>query len=175
MFVLLLKIRVLLTLLLTLPPLTGMLSHKPQTMWLEVSANFLDLNNLVFFQTTSTVLNVSGLQPGTSYFWQIQSICTGNPQPNSLFTAVDTFTTVLNAPKTSTEGFVIRIYPNPANNYVKVEKGANDVFEVYDAMGRKIISTTDFVVDVTILQKGVYYWRVIGDSSQSGGALEIMR
>ena len=58
------------------------------------------------------------------------------------------------------------VYPNPANTYVVVEGSDIQEVEVYDMMGRKLISSnvensTHTVIDINDLTSGIYLVRSI--------------
>ena len=65
---------------------------------------------------------------------------------------------------TETKG--VNIYPNPANNYIVIEGNDIEEVEIYDMMGRKIISQNIMtssvnVIEINNLTKGIYLVRTI--------------
>lgn len=59
----------------------------------------------------------------------------------------------------------IKIYPNPTNSILYIEYAQTDKkrrIKIYDAVGQLIISTTQTVIDMSRLSKGVYFV-IVGD------------
>ena len=56
------------------------------------------------------------------------------------------------------------IYPNPANNYVIVDGDDIQEVEIFDMMGRKLIShnvENSSMIDISGLASGIYLFRTI--------------
>ena len=73
---------------------------------------------------------------------------------NSIVLGVDSFT----------ENKGLNVYPNPANDYIIVESDGIKEVEIYDMMGRKLIShkaETSSTIDVSALSSGIYLVRTI--------------
>ena len=73
---------------------------------------------------------------------------------NSIVLRVDSFT----------ENKGLNVYPNPANDYIIVESDGIQEVEIYDMMGRKLIShkaETSSTIDVSALSSGIYLVRTI--------------
>ncbi len=64
-------------------------------------------------------------------------------------------------PTTNNEESGIKVYPNPASDFITVENTGNETLTIYDLIGisvLKVKSTTDFTkFDVSALQVGSYY------------------
>lgn len=53
---------------------------------------------------------------------------------------------------------LLKLVPNPTDGFLKVEfEGVIDQVRVYDALGRTVLETTAEMVDLTVLESGVYY------------------
>ena len=66
--------------------------------------------------------------------------------------------------ETLTEKKNSHVYPNPANNYIIVEGSDIQEVEIFDMMGRKLIShkaETSSTIDVSGLSSGIYLVRTI--------------
>jgi len=93
-------------------------------------------NSLYFTATTNTnSITLTGLQPGTVYVWQVQTICRNvtSPEINTLLSPQSQFTTLS-----------LVVAPNPANKLVKVsfseEQSTITNIELRDAYGKLIYS-----------------------------------
>ena len=67
--------------------------------------------------------------------------------------------------KSFTEKKEFNVYPNPANTYLVVEGEDVEEVEIYNAMGKKVISTdvnsSSYVIDINSLTSGMYLIRTI--------------
>ena len=62
----------------------------------------------------------------------------------------------------------IMIYPNPVKDVIFIESEENGICKIYDLSGRCVLSkklTDQGRIDISILQKGVYFLRFFGNSS----------
>lgn len=59
----------------------------------------------------------------------------------------------------------VKIYPNPVTDYITISNcGENAIFELYDQYGKKVISfkvSMNEMVDLSILQQGIYFYKFI--------------
>ena len=96
-----------------------------------------DAPNALYFTATTNTNNIilTGLQPGTVYVWQVQTICRNvtSPEVNTLLSTQSQFTTLS-----------LVVAPNPVNKLVKVsfseEQSTNTNIELRDAYGKLIYS-----------------------------------
>jgi hypothetical protein len=56
----------------------------------------------------------------------------------------------------------LRVYPNPAKNELKIENGKGKMKELYDYMGKVVISTKENIIDLSSMARGVYFLRSEG-------------
>ena len=71
--------------------------------------------------------------------------------------------------ETPVETQVLHIYPNPANNVLGID-GVSGSVEIYDAMGRRVLTaktTSDHtLIDISTLPRGLYLLRIDGTSAK---------
>ena len=65
--------------------------------------------------------NALGLSPGTSYQWKIRTICNQQGNQRSAFTALTDFTTPSNKVTSTTDEFEVRLFPNPAQDFLNLD------------------------------------------------------
>lgn len=78
-------------------------------------------------------------------------------------------TASLSVDKPST--FTLKLYPNPANNYVIVESDNSEILEIsiFDTLGKNVIPNSvlkNSRLDVSSLNRGVYFMRINANSTQ---------
>ena len=78
-------------------------------------------------------------------------------------------TASLSVDKSST--FTLKLYPNPANNYVIVESDNSEILEIsiFDTLGKNVMPNSvlkNSRLDVSSLNRGVYFMRINANSSQ---------
>jgi len=101
---------------------------------------------------------LSGLQPATTYNWRVKNTC-------SDWSNTMTFTTQNfqgpNSGELKIEPNLV-IFPNPADNFLKVQGSRNSKFEIFDSLGRMILDGPIFgdEIDVSTLTSGFYFLKV---------------
>ena len=63
------------------------------------------------------------------------------------------------------EASMLSVYPNPATEVLYVNSENIQRVEIYDAMGRMVLTTVESVVDVRSLESGVYFVTVRSESA----------
>ena len=58
---------------------------------------------------------------------------------------------------------MISVYPNPTQGVIFVGAKAVQRVEVFNVAGQRMISSTDSVIDVSVLESGMYIIRVAAD------------
>ncbi len=131
------------------------------------------------FGSNSTTVNNYYLQSSSTYEWQVRTFCPGGGQTG--WTPVENFNTL--TPKTQHAGSTtqsafdrIRIYPNPANNWLQINGPLNpdkDKIMITDVLGRSLAvvdsdiptgnSTT---IDVSEFSQGVYFLTIVNKDFQ---------
>ena len=121
------------------------------------------------YGVTTNQLSQSGLNPGTSYHWQVRAVC-GSSANVSGFTSYNTFSTSSNRITAGDAELALNlnVYPNPTDGMFNISFVSEELddFEitVIDAFG-KVISyeeKQDFVgeytksVDISAYAKGIY-------------------
>ena len=127
---------------------------------LRGSVNTFDKTNLVFLSSSSNQVNVSGLAPGTQYFWQVQSICDASSAPVSPFSSVNSFYTLANGSKT--EHSSVRIYPNPTNGSFTIIGGLGKTVRIHSEIGQIVfeeLSLPDEFINLDLLS-GIYFIQI---------------
>lgn len=69
----------------------------------------------------------------------------------------------------------VKVYPNPATNYVKIEGGVVEAVSVYDVNGRLVAQTSDNTVDVSAWGEGMYILKVVMDGEEKTFKLNVVR
>lgn len=114
---------------------------------------------------TAATYTIGGLEEATVYEYQVQAICDGT---TSEWTQVASQTTGIDSRLLES----IKLYPNPASDYVEVRVSDNDVkmsrLEVYDVYG-KLLNEVEVIdnptrINVSSLSNGMYYVRVITEN-----------
>lgn len=101
---------------------------------------------------------ISGLQPNTTYNWRVKNTC-------SDWSYVMTFTT-LNFQNPNNGELKIEpqliVYPNPADNFLKVQGNRNSKFEIFDSLGRMILDGPILggEIDISSLTSGLYFLNI---------------
>ena len=111
---------------------------------------------------------IAGLEPGTTYEFQVQSVC---DTTTSEWTEIATATTT-----TGIADYIrlVRVYPNPTQDYINVECTMNnvqgegmsvEVLDVYGKVGRTVVeanndSPLQTRINVSSLAAGMYFVRV---------------
>ncbi|MDB9955041.1 T9SS type A sorting domain-containing protein, partial [Flavobacteriaceae bacterium] len=67
--------------------------------------------------------------------------------------------------------FTLKLYPNPANNYVIVESDNSEILEIsiFDTLGKNVMPNSvlkNSRLDVSSLNRGVYFMRINANSTQ---------
>ena len=125
--------------------------------------------------------NIGGLSPGTSYQWQVRSLCTNGAI--SAYTALDTFTTNTLRSEHQAEKAIrsIELWPNPADEFVIAELPSELLTEAsvpsndftvaaIDGLGREFVlsytlSGNRLLISTRELSQGAYLLRVQSPAS----------
>lgn len=137
---------------------------------LSYNIRYRNSNSTAWITTTSTTnfKQIGGLQPGQTYVWQVQAVCSNlnGATVVSAWSALHTFSTPLLA----------IVNPNPADEYAVIsflsDKEENVSIEVRNIIGN-LMSSRQFTAsenanEVTIntetLKDGIYYVKIISSS-----------
>jgi len=60
----------------------------------------------------------------------------------------------------------VKVYPNPATDYIMVETMGTSAVQIYDMTGRLVLTSTETKIDVRSLETGVYFVRVNGNATK---------
>jgi hypothetical protein len=66
------------------------------------------------------------------------------------------------------------IYPNPTKGIVEIHEPLAQCIHVYDTQGRQIFSTTDCLLDLSLLEKGYYLIVFKNNKGQTIGTQKIL-
>jgi hypothetical protein len=116
--------------------------------------------SIVSGAATTTILN--GLQPGTTYEYQMRAKCSNTPLTWSTYTPLQTFAMPLRTGQEEAPGFVL--YPNPSDGLVNVSVSGNGTLTVLDVVGRKITRReilNQRVLTLTNLPEGMLTFRFV--------------
>jgi hypothetical protein len=113
----------------------------------------------------TTLIDITGLSPSSKYrFCMVMQDETGTNDIDVY--SVDFSTTAGTATEVEAENPVVKIYPNPAREYIRLEGvPTGSRVEIYDISGKKVYEVRGFrggAVDISELRPGVYNVRVIG-------------
>ncbi len=111
----------------------------------------------------SNFWKLSGLEPGTTYYWSVQTIgntygASGFSEEQSFyFSLTNTQDRFLNAPS-------IQVFPNPAQNHIVITlpEGNHDNFllDIYSLKGKKVLqkqAETGESINLSGMVKGIYF------------------
>ncbi len=157
---------------------------------LQVSKNSLFTpSGIIYNQSgiTSTTQQVTGLQSNYHYYWRVQSGLNGVPgnvsQKFNFYTG--TSTGILQPAAVSKNISIQSVYPNPAkNNFTvtgTVSKPCTITLTLKNALGKIVYTTTKQIakhdyslgVDVSTLEKGVYFLSASADGDEVIGKVEV--
>jgi len=127
----------------------------------QISTNNL-FTNAVEQSITSSGTTISDLSFNTQYFWRVKVNVSGN---FSEWSNVSSFTTqnILSINETNQE---IKLYPNPANNYLIIDSKSfiNQNYEIIDISGKILIKNKILnnkqEIDLTNLKTGIYFIKI---------------
>ena len=127
---------------------------------------------------------LKGLEPGTTYKWQVQSLCSYDPDIASTFSAIQTFTTLKSQEKDEDAAAAnysldkLTIFPNPASSRITIDASGLDgnanVF-LYNTFGELVLSTDWNTaertqnIDVGKLSRGMYEVIIRNESYSASG------
>lgn len=60
------------------------------------------------------------------------------------------------------ETSALKVYPNPATDYIMIDAQSSVYVEIFDMTGRMVLTSTESKIDVKSLETGVYFIRVNG-------------
>ena len=127
---------------------------------------------------------LTGLEAGTTYQWQVQSLCSHDPDIASAYSALQTFSTLPLQKEdeiTATSNYStekIMVIPNPASSQISMECPMPEgmaTISIYDALGQQVLNTswnTDegkTSLDVSKLRSGMFEVIVQNDSYTGTG------
>ncbi len=113
----------------------------------------------------TTLIDITGLSPSSKYrFCMVMQDASGTNDIDVY--SVEFSTTAGTATEVEAENPVVKIYPNPAREYIRLEGvPTGSRVEIYDISGKKVYEVRGFrggAVDISELRPGVYNVRVIG-------------
>ena len=126
--------------------------------------------NLNLAASSDTMVDLSNLQPATTYEWRIQTFCSAPNADSSHYTAVQEFTTLSATAVVSVDKESIRIFPNPASLFTSVSLPAlpsceillmNEVGTVFQI--EQVKNGTTIAIDLSHVPDGTYFVKVISD------------
>jgi len=115
--------------------------------------------------TTDTEYNMIGLNPLTTYYFHISTVCTGGVAPWETINFTTTYNTASVQNVNSNTGLNIDVNPNPAKESVTVTINGTPSGDAYVRlmdMAGQIISTTEvtgnkMTLNVSVLPQGIYF------------------
>ena len=133
--------------------------------------SYKPLNTTITFTTVTTNTNtitVTGLTPSTSYTYQVRAICASGTTASSL--------SPLSAPYVFATPAALVIYPNPANDVLRmsylINQGSAVTIQLRDSFGQVVSSVNEiaveglneFKVDTIGISEGIYFLTVTTNS-----------
>ena len=64
------------------------------------------------------------------------------------------------------ETSALKVYPNPATDYIMIDAQSSVYVEIFDMTGRMVLTSTESKIDVKSLETGVYFIRVNGNTTK---------
>jgi len=64
------------------------------------------------------------------------------------------------------ETSALKVYPNPATDYIMIDTQNSVYVEIFDMTGRMVLTSTESKIDVRSLETGVYFIRVNGNTTK---------
>jgi hypothetical protein len=109
--------------------------------------------------TDFIVVNASDLEMGIN---TISVTVTGS---NGCITSDEVIITVIPGANVETErANKFSVYPNPSNGIINIDGDNIEIINIYDCLGREILSTNRTQIDITNLNNGVYTIVISGES-----------
>lgn len=151
---------------------------------ISTNFNFAQDNTLVNETVNASNYQVKAgvLQANTKYFWRVQSIGESGASDWSLIWIFNTGNGASVDEKIINNGLV-EILPNPASNFVNIkvnkELSEKSIIEIYDLLGNVVlksninsVTNSEFLVNMTTLQCGLYYFVIKSDGRFYTGKIE---
>lgn len=69
----------------------------------------------------------------------------------------------------------IKIYPNPADNYINIDAPDNYSFEIYSVIGAKMLETKNKHIDISYFDKGIYFVVIKNEKGKSVKSEKIIK
>lgn len=69
-----------------------------------------------------------------------------------------------------------KIYPNPANNFIQLERASFSTIELYNVVGEKVLNEKideNELISISHLKSGVYFYKIISKDNIETGKLLI--
>lgn len=149
-------------------------STSAEIYWTSNAPNF----NIEYKESTATTwstiasandtLQLTGLSVNTAYNFQVKAICSSTPTDTSVWSAVANFTTLDNVGIEENSLNKIKIYPNPANDFIQISgiESLNSNIIIVSINGKKIkeykfSELSEGKININNLSKGVYFIKVI--------------
>jgi hypothetical protein len=69
----------------------------------------------------------------------------------------------------------IKIYPNPATDYINIDAPNNYSFEIYSIIGAKMLDTKEKQIDISSFKKGIYFVVIKNEKGKSVKSEKIIK
>lgn len=113
----------------------------------------------VVYSGTSNTFNLTGLQPGNSYFFAVYEYSCNPPQYLTTNPATGMRTTPTGIENTEVNKVNLKLFPNPVTNG-EVSFNKTVSVEVFDALGKVVLTEFDVIkLNVNNLKPGLYFVR----------------
>ncbi|MFC2151303.1 cadherin domain-containing protein [Bacteroidota bacterium] len=108
----------------------------------------------------------------TTSFALIVEVSDGSLESNATITVnVDN----VNSLSPIASSFEFKAYPNPVESILNISKPSNCYVEIYSVIGVKILETKDYSIDLSYLDKGVYFIVLKNEAGKSIKSLKILK
>ena len=119
-----------------------------------------------FENITSTEFKLNKLEYLKKYYWQVQAY---RSDESGEWSEVCSFTVEDNPASVSDDNSFRIIYPNPAGNFITLSESDTKLYtdyEIYDISGRLLQKSvlSSFRIDISTLERGSYYLRLLSPS-----------
>ncbi len=115
-------------------------------------------DNAVINCFTSSNGTFTNLSAGINYRLRVFRKQDNNQQSGTSFQIL--FQESLNVNNT-TLSYKIKIYPNPASNIINIDSKIDiNIIELFDALGKKILTTNQTIININTIQSGIYFLKI---------------
>lgn len=118
----------------------------------------------IVYPTIDTNYEATGLKSGTNYYLHIRPACWNDTKGNWYKYAFKTNGT---SSVNTISKDAIKIYPNPAQNFIRIETPQIATISIFNALGQKVIATSESNINIEALSVGNYIIKVTNTKGET--------